>query len=107
LLADLDSERFAARDKAEKALRDLAMQAEPSLRKALQANPAAEPRQRIEKLLKEIASRNLTANECREERAVQALKWMNSDAARRLLSKWAMGDPNATLTRAANAAMRP
>ena len=48
--------------------------------------------------------RKLTATECRELRAVQALEWMGTDAARALLLKWSKGDPTA-LTVAAKKAL--
>jgi hypothetical protein len=101
LIADLDSEIFASREKAEKALRTLSTQAESHLRKAFAANPAAEPRRRIEKLLQEIAAHKLTSDERREVLAVQVLAWTNADSARRLLAKWAKGDPDAILTKQA------
>jgi RNA polymerase sigma factor (sigma-70 family) len=100
LVADLGADSFAARAKAGKALRDLSTQAEPQLRKALAASPTAETRQRIEKLLKEVAGR-LTSDERRELLAVQVLTWVDTDSARRLLAEWARGDPNARLTKAA------
>ncbi len=104
LIADLDSEIFASREKAEKTLRNLSTQVESHLRKALAANPPAEPKQRIEKLLKEIEANKLTSDERREVLAVQVLAWTNTDSARRLLAKWAKGDPNAILTKAAGEA---
>jgi RNA polymerase sigma factor (sigma-70 family) len=108
LIADLDADSFAAREKAEKALRTRSTQAESHLRKALAANPAAESKQRIEKLLKEIEAHKvtykLTSDERREVLAVQVLTWVDTDSARRLLAKWAKGDPNAILTKAAGAA---
>ena len=75
------------------------------LRKALTANPAAEPKRRIDRLLKEIEAHNLTSDERREVLAVQVLTWTNTDSARRLLAKWAKGDPNAILTKAAGEAI--
>lgn len=100
-IVDLDSVEFATREKAEKDLREMSILAESHLRKAIEAGPSPEARQRILNLLKDIENRQLTASEKREVRAVQALEWMDSDAARRLLAKWASGDPNATLTKAA------
>jgi hypothetical protein len=105
LIKDLESKQFADREKAEKELRELAYQGELPLRQALEKNSSPEVSQRIEKLLKEIERRKLTASECRELRAVQALKWMNTESARKLLSKWSQGDPSATLTKAAKEAL--
>jgi RNA polymerase sigma factor (sigma-70 family) len=104
LIADLDSPAFATREKAEKDLRDIGAAAEARLRQASRANPSPEVGRRIERLLAALDGRQLTAAEVREVRAVQALEWTDSGAARALLAKWARGDPAAALTRAAAAA---
>jgi hypothetical protein len=106
LLADLDSPRFAVREKAEADLRDLSTQAEPHLRRALKAGPSAEMVKRIETLLAAIAAGKLSPAELREVRAVQALSWMDAAVARELLAGWAKGDAAAGLTRAARATGR-
>jgi RNA polymerase sigma factor (sigma-70 family) len=104
-IQDLESEQFAVREKAEKDLRELSNQAELYLRQALDKGPSAEVKQRIEKLIQEIEAQKLTSSERREIRAVQAMKWMNTDAARKLLTKWSQGDPIATLSKAAKEAL--
>jgi len=101
LIADLDSPRFGVREKAEADLRDLGPQAEPFLQRALKASPSAEVVKRIEALLTALAAHKLSPAELRELRAVEALAWQDSPAARELLAQWAKGDPAATLTRAA------
>jgi RNA polymerase sigma factor (sigma-70 family) len=101
LIADLDSPRFAVREKAEGVLRELSAQAEPFLKRAQNAGPSPEAGKRLESLLKEIAAHKFSPGELREVRAVQALNWMGTAAARALLAEWAKGDPAATLTRAA------
>jgi RNA polymerase sigma factor (sigma-70 family) len=106
LIADLDSPAFATREKAEKGLRDLGGSAERRLRQASRANPSPEVGRRLERLLAALDARQLTAAEVREVRAVQALEWTDSEAARALLAKWARGDPSAALTRASAAAGR-
>ena len=103
LIADLDSPKFAVREKAEGELRELSVQAEPFLKKAQAAGLSPEAAKRIETLLTEIAAHKLSPAELREVRAVQALNWMDTPAARALLAEWAKGDPAATLTRAARA----
>jgi RNA polymerase sigma factor (sigma-70 family) len=103
LIADLDSPKFATREKAEGELRDLSVQAEPFLKRAQQARPSAEAAKRIESLLNEVAAHKLSPVELREVRAVQVLDWLGTPAARALLAEWAKGDPAATLTRAAKA----
>ncbi len=103
-IAELDSPLFETREKAEKDLRDLSNLAETHLREELRAGPSPEVRRRIENLLGSLEARKLTPAESREMRAVRVLEWMNTEAARRLLAKWAGGDPNATLTKAAEKA---
>jgi RNA polymerase sigma factor (sigma-70 family) len=103
-IAELDSSDFATREKAEKELRSLSGQVESQLREAMKSKPPLEVRRRIDGLLRDIDARTLTAAEVREVRAVQAMMWLNSAAARTLLIKWATGDPNATLTKAAKKA---
>jgi RNA polymerase sigma factor (sigma-70 family) len=103
-IADLDSPVFATREDAENNLRSLSGQAESHLRRQLKEDPPLEVRRRIERLLRHIEDRNLTAGEIRELRAVQAMVWMNTESARTLLARWAEGDPNATLTKVAKKA---
>jgi hypothetical protein len=53
-ITGLDSDDFAARQKATDELAKLGGLAERALREALDANPALEPRRRIERLLKQL-----------------------------------------------------
>jgi WD40 repeat protein len=55
LLADLDSDEFTVRDRANTELEQLGDQAEPALRKALEGKPSPEVRSRVEKLLVKLA----------------------------------------------------
>ena len=106
LIADLDSPRFGAREKAEADLRDLGVQAEPFLQRARKASPSAEAARRLDALLAGLAARKLSPAEARELRAVLALEWQATPDARALLAEWAKGDPAAVLTRAAKEAGR-
>jgi WD40 repeat protein len=106
LIADLDSPVFATRERAEKELQDIGGPAEALLRQELHTNPSPEARKRLEALLRAIETRQLTAAEVREVRAVQALAWADTGSARALLAKWAQGDLSAALTKAAAAAGR-
>ena len=65
-------------------------------------NPSAEAKTRIESASRD---RVLATTSVSDVRAVQALQWMNADAARKLLADWAKGDPNSTLTKAAENAL--
>ena len=96
LIADLDSEKFASREKAEKNLRNLSTQVEAHLRKALAANPPAEPSKHIEKLLKEIEAHNLTTDESRGSAGYPAL---NLDEHRFGPAAIGQGGPRAIRTR--------
>ena len=107
LIADLGADDFATREKAEKALRALGPPAGPHLRAAAGANPPPEVGRRLGALLRALDARALTADEVRETRAVQALAWAGTPAARELMAKWAAGDPEAVLTKAAAGAPGP
>jgi hypothetical protein len=94
------------REKAEADLRDLGVQAEPFLQRALKTSPSAEAAKRLEAVLAGLAAHKLSPAEAREVRAVQVLEWQGTPKARELLAEWARGDPAAVLTRAAAAAGR-
>src|SRR5262249_56665812 len=100
LLADLDSDDFDTRQKASQALAVLGAASEPALRKAL-GGPSLEVRLRAEKLLRKLLSQPLPAEELRRLRAVEALEYAGTPAARGLLDALARGAPDARLTREA------
>src|SRR5262249_3838672 len=52
LIADLDNDEFAVRDRAQRELERMGEEAAPALRKALAGKPALEARLRIESILK-------------------------------------------------------
>src|SRR5262249_24492552 len=54
LMADLDSDRFATREKSTQELEQIGEAAEPALRKALAAGPSNEARRRVEQLLAKL-----------------------------------------------------
>jgi WD40 repeat protein len=107
LLADLDSSRFAQRDRAERELEELGEVAEPALAQALKGSPALEFRRRAERLLARAdADRRTPSGErLRQLRAVEALERMGTPGARRLLRHLAAGAPEARLTREARASL--
>jgi hypothetical protein len=108
LLKDLDSDDFAKRRVALRRLEELGPQAQPALARALEANPSAEQRKRIEGLLEALASpaRKFTSDELRDVRAVAALGAISSPRARQLLEDLAGGVETAPLTRAAKASLQ-
>jgi hypothetical protein len=106
LLADLDSNTFAVREKAEAALAELGDLAEPALRQALGDKPTLELRRRVEKLLERLQGPVTRPEVLRGLRAVAVLEGIGTPAARRLLEELAAGAPGARLTREAKASLR-
>jgi WD40 repeat protein len=106
LVADLDSDEFAAREAAERELRRLGPAAQPALRKALEAGPSVEQRQRIDRLLEALESPAAVGEALRASRAVEVLEWVGTAEARRLLEELSHGAPGAWLTEEADAARR-
>jgi hypothetical protein len=100
LLADLDSDRFAVREEATKALERLGPAIEMEVRKALEGQSSAEARGRMERLLD-----GLRADVPRQRRAVAVLEAIGTLEARQVLRRLAGGAPGATLTREARAAL--
>jgi WD40 repeat protein len=106
LLNDLDSADFEVREAAEKKLIELGEGITPALRSALESDPSAEKKRRIESVLASLdPDAPLTAQEMRATRAVQILERIGSADARDLLKKLAQGMESARLTRAAKRAL--
>jgi RNA polymerase sigma factor (sigma-70 family) len=111
LLDDLDSDRFAVREAAERKLRELGGEALwrerviSALRAALQDKPSLEKRRRVEGLLAVLESRPLSAEGLRAVRAVQTLERIGSAEARKLLEELSQGAASARLTRDAQEAL--
>lgn len=107
LVADLDSERFVVRDRAEKELAQLGDRAKSALEQALSRGPDLEVRQRITRLLARCAETAVPApDQLRLLRAVEVLEGIGSAEARRILATLAGGAEGARLTREAVAAVR-
>ncbi|MFL5340623.1 MAG: sigma-70 family RNA polymerase sigma factor [Gemmataceae bacterium] len=104
-IAALGEPDFAQRDAAMTALSALGERIDGPLRSALQTNPTAEKRRRIEQLLA-APLRAPPAETVRFLRAVQALETIGSPEARALLRELAAGDASAAETKAAAAALR-
>src|SRR5262249_55315026 len=106
LIADLDSQQFAAREAASKELTSLGAEAEPALRAALKGSPSAEHRRRVEAILAVLGSRRVPSPEVpRRLRALQVLEQIGSTEARQHLETLARGAPAAIETREAGAAL--
>lgn len=107
-VTDLDSDQFATREKAAEQLEKLGELAEPALRDALRDKPPLERRQRIDRLLEKLAAQrdNPSPERLRMLRALEALEYMDTPAARRALEELAKGAPAADLTNETNAALK-
>jgi WD40 repeat protein len=103
LIARLGSPRFAERQEAERALEQWGEGVAHHLVKALRGDPDLELRRRVERLLTRC-NETSTASK-RNHRAVAALEWIGTPAARALLRRLAGGAPGARLTVEARAAL--
>ena len=97
-LDDLQSDSFAVRDKATRALEKLGELVEPEVRAALVPNIGLEKRRRLELLLRRIEEQSLTTEELRALRAVEVLERIGSPEALAILEHVATGAPGARLT---------
>lgn len=105
LIADLESQQFAIRERASRELAELADRIAPTLRKALKAAPGLETRVRLEQLLSSVEFPLPASELLRQVRAVEVLESIGSDAATSLMRKLASGAPESRLTREAKAAV--
>jgi hypothetical protein len=105
LFADLDSERFAIRDKASRRLAEWGELAVPGVRKRLVKTDSAEVRKRSQHFLDRFDPATLKPDRLRQMRAVELLEGIGTPAARDVLSELAKGAVEAPLTREAAAAL--
>ena len=107
LIADLDSDEFAMREKAADELDKLGERAAGAVRQALAGRPSAEPRRRLEALLDKQAAEEWgpSADRLRSVRALEVLERVSTPEAKKLLAELAKGAPEAWLTREAKAAL--
>jgi hypothetical protein len=105
LIADLDSNKLATREKAATALAKLGELAVPQLHAALAKPASLEAAQRIETMLDVIAVQPLPPDKLRALRAVEALVDMATPNARGVLQALARGAAGARVTRDAQAAL--
>jgi hypothetical protein len=103
LIADLDSDRFDVREKAQGELERIGEDAVPALRKALDSKPSAEARRRMKSILER--PRTPSPETVQAIRAVEVLEKIGTPDARQLLESLAEGAPEAGLTREARAAL--
>ena len=105
LIAALDGDDFAMREKASKDLGELGVSAEAALRKALQNKPSPEVERRIKALLEQLPQMRLPGMPLQSWRAVTVLERIGNTSARRVLQALSEGDPEARLTQEAGAAL--
>jgi hypothetical protein len=105
LLAELNSNRFAAREQASRELERLGESAGPGLKEAAANRPSPEVRQRVEQLLERLEQPSRSPERLRVLRAIEVLEHIASPAARRELERLAGGLPEARLTQEARASL--
>jgi Tol biopolymer transport system component len=105
LIADLDNDDFATREKATEELAKMGPAVAPDLRKALEGLPSAEMRKRIKHLLDKLRGPIDSRETLRAIRSVEALEQVGTPEARRVLGELAKGAPGARLTTEAKAAL--
>ncbi|HTU88507.1 MAG TPA: hypothetical protein VMF69_00280, partial [Gemmataceae bacterium] len=103
LLAQLDSESFAEREKAGDQLLALGEQIVPILRQTLKERLTLEVRKRVEGVIESL-NRGPTTEQLRSLRALAVLEWSKRPEAVEHLRQLAGGAASALLTRAAKAA---
>jgi WD40 repeat protein len=100
LIADLDSDEFASRDRATRELRAMGVRAEAALRRALKETSSAEVRKRLEEVL-DILNRKAEI----ASRILEALERNGTADARQALKEIAAGDPGSPLAQEAKASL--
>ncbi len=105
LLADLDSDRFDVRSVAFAKLDEFGDAITGALRGQLKKNLSLEVRRRLQVLLEKHDPATLSSDRLRAIRAVELLEHLGTPPAVALLDRLAQGNPHASLTRAARAAV--
>jgi hypothetical protein len=103
-LADLDSDAFDTRKKAESEIEKLGESARPALEKALADQPSVELRRTGERLLAKLSPAS-SPSQRRTLRAVEVLEHIATPESRGVLESLVKGAPEALLTREAKAAL--
>jgi len=105
LLRDLDSPRFATRDKAMQRLSALGKFIEPALVRAMREQPTLEVRARVEILLSKLESKGRSPEEMQALRALEVLEMIGTAEARKVLEGLTRGADDCDLTKEAKAAL--
>jgi len=103
LIADLDNDAFAVREKASAELEGLGIQAAEALRDALRGQPSTELKLRAGILLEKLGATKLPSADLIRLRIIEILENNDTPEARRLLEELAKGEADSPLTREAKA----
>ena len=106
LIAQLDSQRFAARQQATRDLEDLGELAQGAMRKALMDKRSPEAVRRLELLLAKLNGPLTSPDSLRALRAVEILEHIGTLKARQVLQTLAEGAPEARLTEQARVSLK-
>jgi RNA polymerase sigma factor (sigma-70 family) len=106
LLADLDSEDFATRERATTDLKGHWPMTAAALREVAAKSSSAEARRRAVAILEEMTNGLTPPHELRALRAAEVLEWAATTEARARLTELAKGAPEARLTQQAAAACK-
>jgi WD40 repeat protein len=106
LIADLDDDTFAKREKASAELRKLGVRAAPALRRTQKGKVSAEVRSRAKRLLERLDTpQEPPSPELVRRRVVEALEANGSKEARQALAELSEGAADTVLTREAKASL--
>jgi hypothetical protein len=105
LVADLDSDQFAVREKAMRELESLGEEAIPVLRETVAGQSSAEVRRRAEELLDKAAQPFRSGEQLQQRRAVEILERIGSPEAQEVLRNLAKGRAESWLTQAAKGSL--
>jgi WD40 repeat protein len=105
LLADLDSDLYAVRERASRELRELGRGIEPRLRRVLESRPSLEVRRRVERLLVQLRKEEAPQSLASARRSIEVLEQIGTRRARKILETLAQGYPPSSFTPAAKAAL--
>lgn len=105
LIADLDHEDFARRERASRELEKIGEPAALALRKVLNDKPSLEVRKRIDALLEALDGRPTSPERLRTLRALQVIETVGTPKAKQILEGLSGGAAEAALTQEARAAL--
>src|SRR5262249_14269479 len=105
LVAELDDDRFAVRQKATEELEKQGAHAEVAVRQALPDRPSLEARRRLEQVLEKVGNPGGSPQALQLFRALEVLEVLDSPEARTVLARVARGSAQSWLTQEAKASL--